>query len=187
VSILSFLQWLDNTTWSTALHESLYMYPLVESTHVLTLMLFVGLTVMWDLRLLGIAFTSVPVSDVARRILPWSRAGFYVMFITGALLFYAIPVRNYQNIFFRAKMIMFVLALANIWFFHNRTERTLAGWDVDARPPRAARLAAVASIALWFAIVVSGRMIAYNWFDCDIQPQSDFINWAAGCGVPPTE
>jgi hypothetical protein len=28
-------------------------------------------------------------------------------------------------------------------------------------------------------------MIAYNWFDCDIQPQADFINWAAGCVVPP--
>jgi hypothetical protein len=27
-------------------------------------------------------------------------------------------------------------------------------------------------------------MIAYNWFDCDIQPQSDFINWAAGCVLP---
>ena len=28
-------------------------------------------------------------------------------------------------------------------------------------------------------------MIAYNWFDCDIQPQPAFINWAAGCVVPP--
>ena len=26
-----------------------------------------------------------------------------------------------------------------------------------------------------------GRMIAYNWFDCD-QPQSEFIVWATGCG-----
>jgi hypothetical protein len=24
-------------------------------------------------------------------------------------------------------------------------------------------------------------MIAYNWFDCDRQPQSAFVNWAAGC------
>jgi uncharacterized membrane protein len=163
------------------------MYPLIESTHVLTLGLFVGLTVMWDLRLLGVAFTAVPISEVARRILPWSRAGFYIMFVTGALLFYAIPVRNYQNIFFRTKMIMLVLALLNIWYFHNRTERGITRWDTNARPPRAVRIAAVASITLWFAIVVTGRMIAYNWFDCDIQPQSDFINWAAGCVVPPAE
>jgi hypothetical protein len=185
--MLDLLRWIDETAWSTALHESLYMYPLVESTHVLTLMLFVGLTIMWDLRLLGLAFTRVPISEVARRILPWSRAGFYIMFVTGALLFYAIPVRNYQNIFFRAKMIMLLLALLNIWYFHNRTERGIAGWDNVSTPPRAARIAAVVSIVLWCAIVVSGRMIAYNWFDCDIQPQSDFINWAAGCVVPPPE
>jgi hypothetical protein len=187
VSILSLLQWLDNTTWSTALHESLYMYPLVESTHVLTLGLFVGLTVMWDLRLLGLAFTRVPISDLSRRILPWSRVGFYIMLATGALLFYAIPVRNYQNVFFRVKMIMLILALLNIWYFHNRTERSISGWDTAARPPRNVRISAVTSIFLWFAIVVSGRMIAYNWFDCDIQPQPDFINWAAGCVVPPAE
>ena len=187
MSISSFLQWLDETTWSTALHESLYMYPLIESTHVLTLGLFVGLTVTWDLRLLGMAFPSVPVSEFARRILPWSRLGFVIMMTTGGLLFYAIPVRNYHNVFFRLKMIMLLLALFNIWFFHNRTQRSLQQWDSNAKPPRAARMAAVVSIVLWFAIVVAGRMIAYNWFDCDIQPQPDFINWAAGCVVPPTE
>jgi hypothetical protein len=30
-------------------------------------------------------------------------------------------------------------------------------------------------------IVVFGRMIAYNWFDCDIQPQPGWVNWASGC------
>jgi hypothetical protein len=187
VSILSFLEWLDSHAWSTALHESLYMYPLVESTHVVTLALFVGLTVTWDLRLLGWAFTSIPISEFGRRILPWSRVGFVIMTATGLLLFYAIPVRNYQNIFFRVKMIMLVLALLNIWYFHRRTEPGISGWDTWTTPPPAARFAAMASIVLWFAIVVRGRMIAYNWFDCDLQPQSDFINWAAGCVVPPAE
>jgi hypothetical protein len=36
-------------------------------------------------------------------------------------------------------------------------------------------------------IIVSGRMIAYNWFDCDKQPQSAFINWATGCDVESLE
>lgn len=187
VSILGFLEWLDSHAWSTALHESQYMYPLVESTHVVTLMLFVGLTVMWDLRLLGAAFTSVPISDMGRRILPWIRVGFVVMFTTGLLLFYAIPVRSYQNIFFRVKMIVLVLALLNIWYFHTRTEKTISTWDTALRPPAPVRLAALASLTLWAVIVVSGRLIAYNWFDCDIQPQSDFINWAAGCVVAPAE
>jgi hypothetical protein len=173
MSLLSFVEWLAGTSWSIALHESLYLYPLIESTHVLTLTLFVGLTVMLDLRLLGLAMRQVPVSEITSRLLPWAKAGFAIMVITGLLLFYAIPVRTYQSIFFRAKVVMLILAGLNAWLFHWRVERRVAD-----------RIAAVVSLILWAGIVVAGRMIAYNWFDCDIQPQSDFINWAAGCVIP---
>jgi hypothetical protein len=185
VSILTFLQWLADTPWSIALRESLYLWPLVESTHVLTLGLFVGTTVMLDLRLLGLAMRRVPVSDVTGRLLPWTRAGFAIMAATGLLLFFATPVRNYQNVFFRVKVILLVLAGLNVWLFHGRVRRRVGEWDLDAVTPRAARVAAVVSLVAWSGVVVCGRLIAYNWFDCDIQPQSDFINWAAGCVVPP--
>jgi hypothetical protein len=181
VSLLPFVRWLAGTPWSIALHESLYVYPLVESTHVLALTVFVGLAVMLDLRLLGLTMRHVPVSEVMRRLLPWTKAGFVVMVVTGALLFYAIPVRTYQSIFFRIKVLMLLLAGLNVWLFHTRVERRLAEWDTAAVTPRAARVAAVTSLVLWAAIVIAGRMIAYNWFDCDIQPQPAFVNWAAGC------
>ena len=187
MTLLSLLEWLASTRWSIDLHESLYMYPLVESTHVLSLTLFVGLTAMMDLRLLGLTMRAVPVSQVTTRLLPWIRIGFGVMMFTGVLLFYAIPVRNYQNIFFRVKMVLLVLAGLNVWYFHTRTERTVDAWDLAARTPKAARVAAIASLVLWASVVVTGRMIAYNWFDCDIQPQPALINWAAGCVVPPPE
>jgi uncharacterized membrane protein len=179
------MEWLASTRWSIALHESLYMYPLVESTHVLAITLFVGLAVMLDLRLLGLTLRTVPVSEILDRVLPWTKVGFVIMISTGVLLFYAIPVRNYQNIFFRIKVIMLLLAGLNVWYFNRRVERRIADWDIDPIPPKGARVAAVISLVLWVSIVVAGRMIAYNWFDCDIQPQPAFINWAAGCVVAP--
>jgi hypothetical protein len=175
------MQWLAETRGSIALHESLYMYPIVESLHVLTLCLFVGMAAILDLRLLGLVFRRAPVSDVMRRLMPWTKAGFVVMVITGVLLFYAIPVRTYQNIFFRIKVVLLILAGINVWLFHRRMEPTMGEWDVLVVTPRGARVAAMLSLVLWAAIIVSGRMIAYNWFDCDIQPQPSFINWAA-CG-----
>jgi hypothetical protein len=183
VTLLPLMEWLASTRWSIALHESLYVFPLVESAHVLTTMLFVGLAIMLDLRLLGLTLKNVPVSEFLDRVLPWTKVGFVIMMLTGFGLFYAIPVRYYQNIFFRIKVIMLVLAGLNVWWFHWRVERRVADWDLDPIPPKGARIAAVVSIVLWASIVVAGRMIAYNWFDCDIQPQSDFINWAAGCVV----
>lgn len=185
MSLLAFCEWLAATENSTALRESLFMYPLVESSHVLFLMLFVGLTVILDLRLLGLAFTRVPLSHIVDRILPWVRYGFAIMVFTGVLLFYAIPVRTYQSVWFRAKLIMLVLAAINIAYFHYRVYPHKDAWDTAARLPWAARRAGLASLMLWAGIIVAGRFIAYNWFDCDIQPQSDFVNWFAGCVVPP--
>ncbi|NJN50878.1 MAG: hypothetical protein HC809_02935 [Gammaproteobacteria bacterium] len=182
LSLLAFCEWLAGTAGSIALHESLYMYPLVESTHVLTLMLFVGTLAMVDLRLLGFAFTHAPVSEVTARLLPWTVAGFVIMTITGLLLFYAIPVRTYQSIWFRVKVIVLIAAGLNAWFFHRRVQRDQTRWDGAIRPPRAARLAAAASLGCWAIVIVTGRMIAYNWFDCD-RPQGAFVNWAAGCVV----
>jgi hypothetical protein len=180
VSLLPFCEWLASTQGSIALHESLYMYPLVESVHVLTLCLFVGMSVMLDLRLLGLALKRVPVSEVTDRLFPWMVAGFIVMVISGVLLFYAIPVRSYQNIFFRFKLIALVFAGLNAWSFHNGIHKQVKTWDLDQRPPQRARAAGAASLALWAIIIVCGRMIAYNWFDCDM-PQRPLVKWAAGC------
>ena len=184
MSLLPFCQWLAETSGSIALHESLYMYPLVESAHVLTLCLFLGMAIMFDLRLLGLTLVRVPMSEIRRRLGPWMVAGFVVMVITGVMLFYAIPVRSYQSIFFRVKVVALVLAGLNAFVFHATIDRRLAEWDRDPVPPPAARRAGARSLLLWAVIVVAGRMIAYNWFDCDKQPQPGIVNVAAGCVVP---
>jgi hypothetical protein len=159
------------------------MYPLIESVHVLTLCLFVGMSVLLDLRLLGITLRQVPVSEVTLRLVPWMIVGFAMMAVTGVLLFYAIPVRSYQNIFFRVKLMTLVLAGINAWVFHVTVHRRVAQWDRDRVAPKSARVAGMLSLVLWAVVVVSGRMIAYNWFDCDVQPQPAIINLAAGCVV----
>jgi hypothetical protein len=176
--MLGFFRWMGDTPWSVALHESLYGYPIVESIHVWALCLFVGLAVVLDLRLTGLSFTNVPVSQIARRVLPWTTFGFVVMVASGILLFYAIPVRSYQNIFFRVKVLLLLLAGLNAWIFHPRG---IQPWDRDPRPPRAARFAGWASLVLWMLIIFCGRMIAYNWFDCDKPEQSHVISVLAGC------
>ena len=183
--MLSFLAWLESTSWSVSLLESLYVWPLLESTHVLSLGLFVGTAVMNDLRLLGWVMKCVPASEVTGRLLWWTRASFVVMLTTGLLIFYSNPVRYYHNIFFRLKVVLLVLAGLNAFLFHTRVHRRVSEWDLDPVPPRAARLAGTVSLIAWAFIVVAGRMIAYNWFDCELQPQPDWVNWAAGCIVEP--
>ena len=136
-----------------ALLESLYMWPFVESTHVLALGLFVGTTVLMDLtRLLGVAFRKVPITAFTGRLLPWTHIGFIIMTVTGLLLFYSQPVRYYYNLFFRIKVLVLLLAGANVAIFHNGVHRHAAEWDHDASPPRAARIAGAVSLAVWAVV-----------------------------------
>ena len=184
MNLASFAAWLGGTAGSIALHESQYLYSFVETAHVVGIALFVGTIAMVDLRLLGVAFPGTPVSEMNRRMLPWTVLGFALMFTTGLLLFYAIPVRSFHSLWFRLKVLLMLAAALNVWIFHRRVQRDRVRWDAAVRPPAAARFAAAVSLVLWCSVVVAGRMIAYNWADCD-KPQPPWVRALAQCAAYP--
>jgi hypothetical protein len=165
VFIVHAAEWLEATWLSTAIRESIWVYPIVESVHVLTIAVFLGLTAAMDARLLGAVLRETPVGVVMARLLPWIRAGFAVMVVTGLLLFAGTPVRFTSNIFFQIKLALLVLAGVNVWLFHYRLYPTVHVWGAAARLPRHARLAGAASLLLWTMALATGRLIAYNWFE----------------------
>jgi hypothetical protein len=167
MSLLRLCEWLASTPGSIALHESRYVFLVVLTVHVLTLAVFVGTAMMIDLRFLGVTLSRVPASEVVSRLLPWTIAGFVVMLISGALLFYSAPLVRYHNLFFRFKMVMLALAVLNAWVFHATVYRRVADWDRDPVPPRRVRVAGGVSLVLWALVITAGRMMAYQdyWFD----------------------
>tara|TARA_B100001179_G_C18569320_1_gene394346 strand:- start:423 stop:995 length:573 start_codon:yes stop_codon:yes gene_type:complete len=185
--LLDFSIWLSETEWSIALRESLYLYPWIESAHVLSISLFVGTLIFIELRLIGLSFLTLSISELNSKILPISIFGFCLMTLTGALLFYAIPVRTYQSIFFRIKILLIILAGINAFLFHRQMYKEGDSWDEGEFIPSNVKIKAVVSLVLWIFVIISGRMIAYNWFDCDKQPQPDWVNWAAGCLIEVTQ
>jgi len=164
MTTLSFLTWIDNLPSSIALRESTWTYPIVESVHSVGICLFVGLTLLWDLRLLGIGFRRLPVSEVWSKLIPWMTLGALVMMSTGVALFYSKPLFFWSNIFFRLKLVVLLLALLNVVAFHFGIEKKLVNWDTSPGTPGAAKLAGASSMALWAITIVFGRFIAYNWF-----------------------
>ena len=166
MSLFRLVEWLGNTSWSIALHESRYVFLLVLMIHVLTLSVFVGTAAMIDLRLLGKTMTRVPVSQVVTRLLPWSEAGFAVMVVSGMLLFYAAPLARYENVFFRFKMAALLIAVMNVWVFRRTVYRRVDQWDLDPVPPRQVRMVGALSLILLASIITAGRMMAYQdyWF-----------------------
>ncbi|MDE3109493.1 MAG: hypothetical protein KGL02_06090 [Acidobacteriota bacterium] len=159
--LTNFLRWLDATHFSQWMRGSILAEPIVESTHVLTLTLFLGFAVLLDLRLLGVVMRKRPVSEVLDQFNPYLMWGFAVMIVSGVLLFSGDPLSFYSTIFFKIKMILLVFAGLNVLIFNATIRKKVAEWDLAAKTPRAAKIAAVVSLLLWVAIVAAGRAIAY--------------------------
>jgi len=164
--LLALAQWLDAQAWSVGLHESQYLYAWVETTHVLALMLFLGMLCIIDLRMLGLIFRDVPASLIAGRLDKPMMIGFGVMLVTGLLLYYAIPIRTTQSFWFRLKVVLLVAAAINAFVFRARMQAARGAWDLDRVAPRQIRIGAGLSLALWSGVVLAGRAIAYDWYDC---------------------
>ncbi len=158
-------EWVNTFPSSIAFRESQYMFPFTLTAHVVGMCVFAGLIVMMDLRLMGVANMRTPFSEVQKRLFPWQMVGMTLSAITGALLVYGQPMRYYANILFWTKVVMMGLAGVNALAFHRSTYHSVAAWDNSPAMPFGAKLAGALSIALWAGAVMSGRLVAYNWFN----------------------
>jgi hypothetical protein len=163
ISLLGWCQWLEHTPLATAISESVWLFPLIEGTHIMALPLSVGMIVMFDLRLLGLAFQSAPASRVMTDIARWSKPGFAIMFTTGALLFMTQAGKAYGNPFFRAKLLFLLILGINAAVYHTSLYPRMAQWDADGRTPVGARLCGALSLVVWIGVIICGRTMAYQF------------------------
>jgi hypothetical protein len=159
--LLHLCQWIYTTKLSISIRESTWAFPIIEGIHTLGVTVVVGTVAVFDLRLLGLIMKREPVSRIGRQVLPWTWAGFSIMFITGVLLSIAESATNYDNLAFRIKLLLLLLVGLNPLIFHLTIYRSVKLWDVAKVTPLRARAAAACSIVLWTGIIIAGRMIAY--------------------------
>jgi hypothetical protein len=160
--IANWCHWLQNTPFATGIRQSDLLFPLIEGTHIMALSLSVGLIVMFDLRLLRLAFRGEPTSRIMDQFVPWSLPGFAIMFVSGILLFIAQAEKVYQNTFFRFKLAFLLLAGINAAVYQVKFYPKMAEWDNSESVPLGAQLSGVLSLILWACIIGLGRTMAYE-------------------------
>ena len=168
--MVDFVYELAATSWSTQLRESLYLYSIIESAHVLGLGLFLGPVFILDFNLLRNRLDGAQVDKLAARLFPFAVVGGVIMFLTGSLLFYSVPIRTFHSLWFRLKLAFILGAAINLIIFHGFT-RSRA---------RHARSHGLISLIAWVAVIACGRLIAYGWFDCD-QKDISWLRWITQC------
>jgi hypothetical protein len=158
---VNFFHWLHDTSLGTAVRESIWIYPTLEIVHIMGIALLVGSIAMADLRFLGFS-KQLPVKLTANHLLPWTWVGFALVVISGLGMFAGFATDYYVNTAFRIKLVLIAVAGVNAALFHIRVYRNVADWNENTMPPFAARAFATLSIALWFATIAAGRLIAYT-------------------------
>jgi len=158
----AFFQWLHDTSFAETIRASPLLFPWVESVHVLAITLVVGSIAAVDLRLLGLASRSRPITQLTRDILPLTWVAFAIAVLTGVTLFASNAVEYAQNGPMRFKMLLLLIAGMNMLMFHLVTYRSVGVWDEAPRTPFAVRLAGATSLLLWIGIVALGRWIGFT-------------------------
>lgn len=160
-TLLEVAQAIEGTAFGTALAESTVAFPVVEGLHLIGLSLSVGLLFLIDLRLLGWALRGIPVARVLHDLRPYVLGGFGLVFVTGLALFVAETTTLLASPAFPFKLLFIALAGANALYFEAViARRPEVAQSVD-NPPQAARVAGLASLGLWTAVIICGRLIPY--------------------------
>lgn len=149
-------------SWSVAvaMRKSLWMYPIVEITHIVGFVTLVGSIAVLDLRLLGLS-RKLSVTALSRHTLPWTLGALLLVVPTGLLMFTAHATDFVSNGAFITKLSLLMLAFANALWFRVGPYQSVRHWDVMAMPPLAARASAALSLLLWVSIISCGRLLAY--------------------------
>ncbi len=153
---------LESSGIATGIRNSLYLFPLIESVHVIGLTMVFGTIVIIDLRLLGVASTARPFTAVASDVFKWTWAGFAVAVVTGALMFVTNASTYYQSGYFLAKMALLALSGLNMLMFELTARRSVHAWDRDNSAPTSGRAIAAVSLIIWIGVIVMGRWIGFT-------------------------
>jgi hypothetical protein len=152
---------LESTRIGLAIAESRYAFAVIEGVHLIGLSVSVGLIFITDLRLMGLLFRNVPVSDVLRHLRPYILLGFAGVFVSGGLLFWAEASTVMASPAFPAKMVFIALAGLNAAYFEFVTAKKAPVRENHATLPSSVRYAGAASLALWTLVIIFGRLIPY--------------------------
>jgi hypothetical protein len=161
MSLYDLCAWLEAQPFSVAIAESDWMFPAVETVHVLTLVMVIGSIARLDLRLLGVSRRDHGVLELAAETLPWTWSAFCVAAISGSLMFCSAATKYYGNTPFRIKLVLLSLAALNMAVFHLTAYRVAHSWNYQIPTPRAARIAGSLSLFFWVCVVFAGRWIGF--------------------------
>lgn len=152
-------------------HEA-WIIPLIQSIHIAGIGVVMACVLMMSLRVLGYAGMDQSVLQTQQRFGPWLIGALWLLLGTGLVLIVGEPERELITFSFWAKMTLVATGAAIALAFQHSVRRGGADWEdrIGSRTP--VKALAVAALVIWLAVVVLGRLIAYDHVWGALSPSS---------------
>jgi hypothetical protein len=155
--LLPFFEWCEASALGQLVRNSTWLFPVIESVHLLGLSLLGGALLIVDLRLLGAGVRRQPIAELEREARPWLVRSLLVMGATGVPLLLSEAIKCYYNPSFWVKITTLPIAIL-FTFTVRRRVAAAHGLETSAR----SLLVGVGSLGLWFTVAAAGRWIGFS-------------------------
>jgi hypothetical protein len=140
--LLPFFSWCEHSWVGQTIQSSVWLFPVIESIHLVGLGVIAGAVLIVDMRLLGVGL----------------RGSLALMFASGSLLFSSEATKCYSSFPFWIKMSSLLLAIIFTFAVKSAVIRN----KLDQRYPLLGKATGLISLALWFGVAWGGRWIGFS-------------------------
>jgi hypothetical protein len=154
MSVYQTAQSIEASALGQAIRESTWLFPAIESAHLLALALLGGSVLIISLSVLGIGLKTAP-AEIYKSAHRYMNAAVITLLATGLLLGISEPVKLYGREAFWVKMISLSVALLITYAaFNPLVKRGASGIGI--------RSVTVMTMAAWLLVAMAGRWIGFS-------------------------
>ena len=154
---LPLFEWFEASMIGQVVRESLWLFPVIESIHLIAFAALGGAVLVVDLRLLGLVFRSQTAKALAHHVRWLLHGSLAVVITTGIGLFLSEAIKCYYNDPFWIKMRCLALGIV----FTYTVRRKVLAIDPAKLGPIWGRVSALVNIGLWSGVAWGGRWIGF--------------------------
>ena len=153
--LLEIIYLLEDSYIGEYVRSSLWLFPVIQSFHLVGLGILGGAVVVGDLRLMGILMRTESTRYVIRVTRPWFNFGLFILIITGIPLFLSEAVKCYYSRAFWIKISCLLLGTLFVYFIRNPI---VLSKDENFM----IKILGFISFSLWVITAASGRWIGFS-------------------------
>ena len=153
--LLEIIYLLEDSYVGEYVRSSLWLFPVIQSFHLIGLGILGGAVVVGDLRLMGILMRTESTRYVIRVTRPWFNFGLFILIITGIPLFLSEAVKCYYSRAFWIKISCLLLGTLFVYFIRNPIV-------LSKDENNMIKILGFISFSLWVVTAASGRWIGFS-------------------------